>query len=59
MEKDRNDPAVTPVLSDFSWVYQELRRGAASIAASNSSGRTCDAAVAAPGTPMKNRLTLS
>jgi hypothetical protein len=24
MEKDRNDQAVTTVLGDFSWVYQEL-----------------------------------
>ena len=42
MEKDRNDQAVTPVLGDFSWKYEEVRRGAASIILVFLSGRTCE-----------------
>jgi hypothetical protein len=46
-------------LSDFSLLLQNLRRGAASIAASNLRSHTCAAAAAPPGTPIKNRPTPS
>jgi predicted ATP-dependent endonuclease of OLD family len=50
---------VCPLCRCGDTAHKGTRGGAASIAASNSSGRTCDAAVAALRTPMKNRLTLS
>ena len=45
------------MLSNFSWVYQEVWRGAASTILVFSSGRTCYVSAAAPRTPIKNRLT--
>jgi hypothetical protein len=55
MEKDRNDQAVTPILVDFSWKYEELRQRRRKCSRSKKLKLYSRRRAAPPGTSMKNR----
>ena len=59
MEKDHKDQAVTTVLGNFSWVYQEVRRWCRKCVCSKKIKLYSRRRAAPPGTPIQNLPTLS
>jgi hypothetical protein len=55
MEKDRNYQAVTTVLGNFSWKYEELRQRCRKRGRSKKQKLYSRSRTAPPGTSMKNR----